>query len=445
MDKNKKIKVGMVSLGCSKNQVDAERMLAILKDDGFELCADSGMCDVVIVNTCGFIEDAKKESIENILEFATLKNEGRIKLIAVTGCLAERYRDQTALEFPEADVIIGIGKNADIAKTIRKALDGERVVEFGEKNALSLEGERVLANLPFYAYLKIADGCDNRCSYCAIPLIRGDFHSRKLEDIVAEAKALAERGVTELNVVAQDTTRYGEDIYGKLMLPQLLHKLCEIEKLRWVRLLYCYPDRITDELLDVMAAETKIVKYIDMPLQHVSGRILNAMNRRGDVETLTALVNKIRDKIPDVTVRTTFITGFPGETNEDFEELCNFVTDMKFDRLGCFTYSQEEDTPASLLDGQLDEDIKLRRSDIIMEIQMDIAQANGESKIGTELEVLCEGWDRIAESWYGRSAADAPDIDTKVFFSTKTKVNPGDYVNVRINETLDYDLIGTRI
>lgn len=445
MEKNKKIKVGMVSLGCSKNQVDAERMLAILKDDGFELCADSGMCDVVIVNTCGFIEDAKKESIENILEFATLKNEGRIKLIAVTGCLAERYRDQTALEFPEADVIIGIGKNADIAKTIRKALDGERVVEFGEKNALSLEGERVLANLPFYAYLKIADGCDNRCSYCAIPLIRGDFHSRKLEDIVAEAKALAERGVTELNVVAQDTTRYGEDIYGKLMLPQLLHKLCEIEKLRWVRLLYCYPDRITDELLDVMAAETKIVKYIDMPLQHVSGRILIAMNRRGDVETLTALVNKIRDKIPDVTVRTTFITGFPGETNEDFEELCNFVTDMKFDRLGCFTYSQEEDTPASLLDGQLDEDIKLRRSDIIMEIQMDIAQANGESKIGTELEVLCEGWDRIAESWYGRSAADAPDIDTKVFFSTKTKVNPGDYVNVRINETLDYDLIGTRI
>jgi len=437
-------KIGLVSLGCSKNQVDAERMVALLRADGFELCADAGLCDVVIINTCGFIEDAKKESIENILEFAMLKDEGRVKAIVITGCLAERYREQVEDEFPEADVILGIGRNGDISEAVRRALNGERVVEFGEKSGLPLEGDRILANLPFYAYLKIADGCDNRCSYCAIPMIRGEFRSRKMEDIVAEAELLVSRGVTELNLVAQDTTRYGMDLYSRLMLPELLDKLCEIEGLRWLRVLYCYPDNITDELLQVMAKQDKIVKYIDVPVQHVSARVLKDMSRRGDARSLAALMETIRAKIPGVTLRTTLITGFPGETDEEFEELCRFVSKVRFDRLGCFTYSREEDTEAANLPNQLDEDVKRRRADVIMELQMDIQMEIGEAKIGGEIEVLCEGYDRIAESWFGRSAADAPDIDTKVFFTTASKVAPGDYVTVRIEDALDCDLVGVR-
>lgn len=432
----------MVSLGCSKNQVDAERMLYLLKNDGFAFYTDPALCDVVIVNTCGFIEDAKKESIENILEFVSLKEEGRIKLIVITGCLAERYRDEVAREIPEADVILGIGSNADIAGAIRTALGGEKVVRFGEKTALDLEGDRVLANMPYFAYLKVAEGCDNRCSYCAIPLIRGGFRSRRLEDIVAEAQTLADRGVTELNVVAQDTTRYGEDLYGKLMLPELLAELCKIEKLHWVRVLYCYPERITDELLAVMAREPKIVKYMDIPVQHASGRVLKAMNRRGDRASLTALMEKIRRQIPGVTLRTTMITGFPGETEEDFTELCEFVREVRFDRLGCFAYSREEDTPAADLPDQLDEETKLHRAEVVMETQMDIAAEGSARRVGKTIEVLCEGFDRIAESWYGRSAMDAPDIDTKVFFTSTMPVKPGDYVPVLIEDTLDYDLIG---
>lgn len=439
------VKIGMVSLGCTKNQVDAEIMLAALKNDGFELCPEPSLCDAVIINTCGFIEDAKKESIENILEFAALKEEGRVKVIAVTGCLAERYRDEVAKEIPEADVILGIGKNRDISRAIRAALEGQKTVAFGEKADLPLEGERILANMPYFAYLKIADGCDNRCSYCAIPLIRGDFRSRRIKDIAAEAERLCAMGVTELNLVAQDTTRYGEDIAGKPLLPELLRELCKIPGLRWLRILYCYPQRITDELLDIMREEPKIVKYIDVPVQHASGRILSAMNRRGNRESLTALMNKIRERVPGVALRTTLITGFPGETEEDFEELCEFVKEVRFDRLGCFAYSQEEDTPAALLEDQIDEETKRRRSEIIMETQAAIALKMGEAAVGTTLEVLCEGYDRIAESWYGRSYKDAPDIDTKVFFTSKAPLKPGDYVAVKIEESLDYDLLGTRL
>jgi ribosomal protein S12 methylthiotransferase len=442
--KDKAIKIGMVSLGCAKNQVDAEHMLADLKSAGCELCAEPSLCDAVIINTCGFIEDAKKESIENILEFAALKKEKRIKLIAVTGCLAERYQASIAEEFPEADVILGIGRNADLAGAIAKALEGDRVIRFGDKN-IPLEGERILANLPFYAYLKVADGCENCCSYCAIPLIRGAFRSRKIEDIVKEAESLAEKGVTELNVVAQDTTRYGEERYNKLMLPELLRRLCKIESLKWVRVLYCYPERVTDELLDVMAAEPKIVKYMDLPLQHVSGRILKAMNRRGDAASLAALIAKIRDKVPGIALRTTFIAGFPGETEEDFEALVDFVKAQRFERLGCFAYSQEEDTPAALFEDQIAEETKKRRAEIVMETQMQIAAELAEGQLGKELTVLCEGYDRIAEAWFGRSEADAPDIDTKVFFTTKTPVKPGDYLSVIIDEAMDYDLVGTRI
>lgn len=434
------VKVGMVSLGCSKNQVDAELMLALIVQGGYKLCADAQACDVVIINTCGFIEDAKRESIETILEFTQMKEAGKIKAVVVTGCLAERYREQVAMEIPEADVVLGIGRNAEIIRAIEDALAGKRTVAFGEKDALPLEGERILANEPFYAYLKVADGCDNRCSYCAIPLIRGDFRSRPMEKIVEEAKRLATRGVTELNVVAQDTTRYGEDLYGRLALPELLEELCKIDGVRWVRILYCYPDRITDRLLDVMAREEKIVKYMDVPIQHVSGRILKLMNRRGGAESLAALMEKIRLKVPGVVLRTTLITGFPTETEEEFTELCEFIRAVRFERLGCFAYSAEEDTPAGEMDGQIDEEVKRRRAQVVMEQQYDIMEEVNRAQLGKTLTVAVEG--REGKLWYGRSYMDAPDIDTKVFFTSGRKHLPGDYVEVMIDGVEQYDLKG---
>lgn len=434
------VKVGMVSLGCSKNQVDAERLLARIEKGGYEICADASQCDVVIVNTCGFIEDAKRESIETILEFAQLKTSGTLRALVVTGCLAERYREQVAAEIPEADVVLGIGCNADILGAIEKALHGEKTVAFGEKEALSLEGERVLANEPYFAYLKVAEGCDNRCSYCAIPLIRGRFRSRPMENIVAEAERLVARGVTELNVVAQDTTRYGEDLYGQLALPELLEKLCRVDGVRWVRMLYCYPDRITDRLLDVMAREEKIVKYMDIPIQHVSGRILSLMNRRGDAESLAALMEKIRARVPSVVLRTTLITGFPTETQGEFEQLCEFVQRVRFERLGCFAYSVEEDTPAALMDGQLDEEEKRRRAQIVMEQQYGVMEAFNRSQIGRRLTVAVEG--REGRLWYGRSYMDAPDIDSRVYFSGHGPYRSGDYVEVEIDGVEGYDLKG---
>ena len=415
-------------------------MLALIVQGGYELCADAQACDVVIINTCGFIEDAKRESIETILEFAQMKEAGKIKAVVVTGCLAERYREQVAMEIPEADVVLGIGRNAEIIRAIEDALAGKRTVAFGEKDALPLEGERILANEPFYAYLKVADGCDNRCSYCAIPLIRGDFRSRPMEKIVEEAKRLAARGVTELNVVAQDTTRYGEDLYGRLALPELLEELCKIDGVRWVRILYCYPDRITDRLLDVMAREEKIVKYMDVPIQHVSGRILKLMNRRGGAESLAALMEKIRLKVPGVVLRTTLITGFPTETEEEFTELCEFIRAVHFERLGCFAYSAEEDTPAGEMDGQIDEEVKRRRAQVVMEQQYDIMEEVNRAQLGKTLTVAVEG--REGKLWYGRSYMDAPDIDTKVFFTSGRKHLPGDYVEVMIDGVEQYDLKG---
>jgi len=436
--------VGLISLGCSKNQVDAERMLAMLVEDGFNLCTDISECDAVIVNTCGFIEDAKKESIECIFELAADK-EGRLKVLAVTGCLAERYQKDIAAEIPEADVILGMGSIGDIASAIRRALEGERVVEFAPKSELPLEGDRVLANAPYFAYLKIAEGCDNRCAYCSIPDIRGPFRSRKIEDIVAEAENLAAAGVTEINVVAQDTTRYGQDIYGKLMLPELLRQLCRIDGVHWVRVLYCYPDRTTDELIDVIANEPKIVKYIDLPLQHISDGVLTRMHRRGSKKEILDLLEKLRSRIPGVTVRTTFIAGLPGETEEEFEELCKFVSDQAFERLGCFAYSTEEDTPAAEMPDQVDEEVRRKRADIIMELQMGIAAEISRSLEGSVIEVLCEGWDEEASCWVGRSQMDAPDIDTKVYFNGDKKLRPGDYVLVEITGSDGYDAVGEQV
>ena len=436
------IKVGMISLGCSKNQVDAEVMLALLEKGGYELCADAQQCDVVIINTCGFIEDAKKESIETIFEFCQLKAYGKVRVIVVTGCLAERYREELAKEIPEADVVLGIGRNSEIVAAIERALEGTRVVAFGEKEELPLNGERVLTTPGYYAYLKVADGCNNCCTYCAIPLIRGNFRSRKMEDIVAEAKRLVQAGVKELNVVAQDTTRYGEDLYGRLALPDLLRQLCQIEGVHWVRILYCYPDRVTDELLQVMAQEEKIVKYMDLPIQHASGKVLREMNRRGDRASLEALMAKIRAMVPGVILRTTLIAGFPGETQEDFEELCEFVQNVKFERLGCFAYSQEENTPAGEREDQIDEQTKQRRVEILMTAQMANVEAFNRSMLGRTVPVLVEGFDEESNLYFGRSPMDAPDIDTRTYFTSPRPVEEGDFVQVTIQDVLDYDLLG---
>jgi len=438
-------KISMVSLGCPKNQVDAEQMLYSLKQAGFEIGALEAEADAIIINTCGFIEDAKSEAIENILEAAQYKTDGNCKAVIVTGCLAERYRDDVTAEIPEADVCVGIGSNRNIAEIVKNAIEGKAKNSYGAKEDLDLSAKRILGGWPFTAYLKIADGCDNCCTYCAIPKIRGKMRSRTVEDCVREAKELAQNGVRELIVVAQDTTAYGTDIYGESRLCELLGELCKIDGIEWIRTLYTYPERITDELLRLIAAEPKLVKYLDIPIQHANGEILKRMNRRGDRESLMALINKIRATVPDITLRTTLITGFPGETEEQYEELHNFVREAKFDRLGCFTYSAEEGTVAAELDGQIDEQTKQDRAEHIMETQLDIANQKNEQKIGTVQRVLIEGWDDYIKCYYGRSAADAPEIDGKVFFMAKKQLVIGDFVDVQINDTLEYDLLGEQL
>ena len=434
------IKVGMISLGCSKNQVDAERLLAVLAREGYEICSDMTECDAVIVNTCGFIEDAKKESIDTILECCAAKGEGRLKCVAVTGCLAERYRAELASEIPEVDVVLGLGGNRRIGEAIREAVKGKHFIEYGEKESLSMEGERILANEPWFAYVKVAEGCDNRCSYCAIPLIRGRFRSRPMENILEECRRLAESGVTELNLVAQDTTRYGEDLYGESRLPELIDAVCALEKVHWVRVLYCYPDRVTDRLIETIARQPKAVHYFDIPVQHASAHVLRDMNRRGDKQSILELCRSIRERIPDVVLRTTLIAGFPTETEQDFAELCELVEEARFDRLGCFAYSQEEDTPAGAM-AQLPEELRRRRAEIVMELQMSAAFDFADRCVGRTLEVLVEGYED--GQYFGRSYMDAPDIDTKVYFTSEEELTPGSYVPVLITDACEYDLIGT--
>lgn len=438
-------KISMVSLGCPKNQVDAEMMLYSLKSAGFEIGVPEAEADAIIINTCGFIEDAKSEAIENIIEAAQYKNDGNCKAVVVTGCLAERYRDDVTTEIPEADVCVGIGSNGNIAQIVKDAIEGKAKNTYGKKEDLDLNGKRILGGWPFTAYLKIGDGCDNCCTYCAIPQIRGRMRSRTIEDCVAEAKELAANGVRELIVVAQDTTAYGTDIYGESKLCELLSQLCKIEGIEWIRTLYTYPERITDELLQLIAKEEKLVKYLDIPIQHACGEILKRMNRRGDKESLLALVKKIRSTIPDVTLRTTLITGFPGESEEHYEQLHNFVREAQFDRLGCFTYSAEEGTIAAGMPDQIDEQVKQDRAEHIMETQLDIASAKNEAKIGTVQKVLIEGWDDYIKCYYGRSQADAPEIDGKVFFMAREQLLIGDFADVQINDILEYDLLGEQV
>ncbi len=440
------IRVGMASLGCPKNQIDAEVMLHKIQHKGYKLVNDTGNCDVVIVNTCGFIQSAKEEAIENIIEFINLKNEGKIKSIIVTGCLAERYREEILTEMPEVDAVVGIGSNDKICDVIQATLAGKKVQKYGPKEDLKICGDRVLTTLPYYAYLKIAEGCDNCCSYCAIPSIRGRFRSRPMEEIIEEAKWLASQGVKELILVAQDTTRYGQDLYGEYYLAKLLKELCKIEDLVWIRILYCYPDKVTDELLDVMATEEKVCKYMDIPLQHCNDEILKAMNRPMNKKDTVALLQKIRERVPGITLRTTLIAGFPGETEEQFAELVEFVKEMKFERLGCFAYSEEEGTRAAMMENQVPEKVRERRAELIMEEQMTIMEQDNEKKLGQEITVVLEGVDKLADCYFGRSEADAPDIDGKVFFtSSKKELVMGDFLKVKVNEVCDYDLVGEEI
>ena len=438
-------KIGMVSLGCPKNQVDAEMMLYTLRDAGFELSQDPALADAVIINTCGFIESAKQEAIEETMEYIALKKEGRIKKIIRTGCLAERYRNEIREEMPEVDAVVGIGSNKDIVSIVREVFEDRICCRYGEKCDLPLEGGRILSTLPFYAYLKIAEGCDNRCSYCAIPNIRGPFRSRPMESLLEEAKGLAEKGVKELVVVAQDPTKYGKDLYGEYKIAELLQELAKIDGFRWIRLLYAYPEKITEELLDVMAKEPKIAKYLDLPIQHCNQDVLRAMRRPGNREQLETLIAHIREKIPGVTLRTTLIAGFPGETEEQFAELCEFVKSVRFDRLGCFAYSQEEGTPAGEMENQIDEETKAERARIVTEEQMNIMAEKNEEMIGKELLCVVEGYDRWGECFFGRSEADAPDIDGKVFFTSENKLAVGQFVRVKIEDTMDLDLMGVVI
>ena len=436
-------KVGMISLGCPKNQVDAEHMLAMMDAEGWEIVDYVDGCDVVIVNTCGFIDDAKKEAIENILDMVELKKEGVISKIIVTGCLAQRYKEEIVKEIPEVDAVVGIGANGDIIKTVEEVMSGVDTIEkYPPQCELPLEGQRILTTPQYWAYLKIGEGCSNRCTYCTIPSIRGNMRSRSMENVIDEAKQLAELGVKELILIAQDTTSYGFDLYGELKLPELLNELCKIDSIEWIRLLYCYPDRITDELIETMKNQEKVVNYIDLPLQHADDKILKAMNRRGDQALIRSVISKLRAEIPDVVIRTTFIVGFPGEGEEEFETLAEFVNEIEFDRLGVFTFSPQEGTPAYDMDDQVEDDVKTRRGEVIMQDQYSIMEEKNNEKIGKTYKVVVEDYDGYSDSYTGRTYMDAPEIDGLVKFTSHKDLDIGDFVDVEIFDIEDYDLIG---
>ena len=435
-------KVGFISLGCSKNLVDTEVMLRHLHDAGFEITPDETEAEIIIINTCGFIESAKQESIDNILDAEKLKEWGKCRHIIATGCLVERYREEVMRELPEIDALVGVGSLEDIADACRAVMNGEKFVSFKDKNTSKLGGDRILTTADHTAYLKIAEGCDNKCTYCAIPLIRGKFRSRTIEDIVKEAKDLEELGVKELNLIAQDTTRYGLDIYGEYSLAKLVRAICDGTSIPWIRLLYCYPDKITDELIAELRDNDRLVKYMDIPIQHISDKILTRMNRHGNKALIKETVEKLRREVPGIILRTTAMVGFPGENDEDFTELCEFIKEARFDRFGAFTFSEEEGTAAVELDSKVDPQIAQDRYDVLMQTQLTITEDQSAEKVGKVFDVLCDGFDTVAEIYYGRSYADAPDVDGRVYFTSKAKVEAGRFVKVRVTEALDYDLVG---
>ncbi len=437
--------IGMISLGCPKNQIDAELMLAKLSVAGYQISEELSGCDAVIVNTCGFIDDAKKEAIENILDVADYKEAGLVGKIIVTGCMAERYHDQILEELPEADCVVSIGDNGNIVSIVDAVLRDEEYNAYPDKLLLPLDGPRVLTTPNYWAYLKISEGCSNNCAFCAIPGIRGKFRSRTMENVLAEAKDLAASGVKEIILVGQDTGLYGKDLYGELKLAALLTELCKIDGIEWIRFLYTYPERITDELLEVMAREEKVCNYLDIPLQHADESVLRSMHRVGNYEKLSKLIAHIRDMVPDICIRTTLMTGFPGETEENFETLSRFVHEIEFDNLGCFAFSPEEGTKAAELDNQLDDDVKVHRQELIMEQQYPIALKKNEAFVGKTLLVLVDGFDPEAECYVGRSYRNVPEIDGTVLFGSTEDLEPGTFVAVDIVAAEEYDLIGRAV
>ena len=445
------MKIGFVSLGCPKNQLDTEVMLHEVLAAGYEITPEETEADVVIINTCAFIESAKKEAIDNILDIAWLKKHRHLKAIIVTGCLAERYGEEVLKEFPEVDAVLGVGSIHQIVKAIEevtvKKKKGSRARFYchDDKDTVALGGDRVLTTPDGAAYLKIAEGCDNRCSYCAIPYIRGKFRSRPMEELVKEAKDLEALGVKELTVIAQDITRYGADLYGHYALAELLREITQATTIPWIRLLYCYPDKITDELIAEIRDNPRILKYIDIPLQHISDRMLRRMNRKGDSALIREVLAKLRREIPDIVIRTTFIVGFPGENEEDFAALSAFLDEQKFDRAGFFPYSREEGTPAYDFPDQIDEQVKQDRADLLMRKQTEIHAERNRKKVGQIIEVLCEDYDPVAEIQFGRSQDDAPEIDGKVYFKSDVRVAPGSLVKVKVRDVVDYDLYGVLV
>lgn len=439
------IKVGFVSLGCAKNLINTEVMISKLAEAGCEIVAEDIDADVIVINTCAFIQSAKQEAIDNILDVAWLKENRSLKGIVVTGCLAERYKEQIFEELPEVDAVIGTGAYDDVVEAVKCAYEKKRFSCFHNISEAPMGGDRVITTPEFFAYIKIAEGCDNCCTYCVIPSLRGKFRSRRMSDIVNEAKGLAALGVRELCVIAQDTTRYGEDIYGTYCLDSLLRELSTIDGIEWIRVLYMYPDRITDALIDEIANNPKIVKYFDIPVQHVTDRMLSAMNRRDTAASIRSTVERIRAKIPDAVLRTTFITGFPGETEEDYKAMGDFIDEMKFDRLGVFEYSREEGTKAYDMPDQIPAATKHKRCKALMKRQQAVHAAKNRELVGKTVKVLSEGYDKVSECFFGRSFRDAPDVDGKIYFHSSRNVKDGTFVDVKIVDVIDYDLVGQAV
>jgi ribosomal protein S12 methylthiotransferase len=431
-------KIALISLGCAKNLVNSEQMLALLDDAGYTLVSDFEGADAVIINTCGFIDSAKSEAIENILEMAELKKEGKLGKIIVTGCLSERYKGEISTDLPEVDALVGVGSYGEIVSVVRDTLDGKKADRFGDKDAPVDEVGRFITTGPSWAYIKIAEGCDNRCAFCAIPSIRGRYRSRPMENIIAEAQALAQSGVKELIVIAQDITRYGTDLYKKRRLAELCRKLADIDGIEWIRLHYLYPDSFDDELIDEIARNDKIVKYLDIPIQHINSAILRRMNRRGTGEEIRALLTKLRERIPGLVLRTSLITGLPGEGEAEFEELCEFLRQARIERVGVFPFSPEEGTPAAEMDDRCDEEEAQRRAELVMQLQERIMDDYCDGCVGKTLRILCTG----EEGGYltGRSYADSPDIDGTVYFTGECPV--GEFADVLITGIMDGELVG---
>lgn len=435
-------KIGFVSLGCPKNLLDTEVMLGTLAANGYEITPNEEEADIIVINTCAFIESAKKESIDNILDIAWLKENGNLKGIVVTGCLSERYRDEILKEFPEVDAVLGTGSVHSIVKAVSEIEQGRKYSEYKDKNEVELGGDRIVTTGDAFAYLKISEGCNNICTYCAIPYIRGKFRSRPMDELISEAKELVEMGIKELIVIGQDTTAYGIDLYGEYKLHTLINRLANETDVSWIRVLYCYPDKITDELTKEFKNNPKLVKYIDLPIQHINSRILKKMNRKGDENLIRSVIGKLR-QIDGMSIRSTAIVGFPTETEEEFTQLCEFIKETEFDNFGAFPYSREEGTIAYSFDGQIDEQIKQDRYDIIMREQLNVIEKRKEKYIGKTVTVLCEGFDPVSETFFGRTYENAPDIDGKVFFFSNKSHRVGDFVTVEVMDTLDdYDLSG---